>query len=544
MGALETLRRRERTIAFVRWALAATAAGQVVLGSAVRPALTLVIAVVLLAQGVVVQQATVRLETGAAWRRFAMLMMGADVVLAITYMAATIASGSDLAWVVGALLSMEGALRFRFRGALFTALAATVVHLLIELAVGSTPGGDLINRSGLTILIGAFAGAIAFELDVERRLFQRMAFASQDIVGKRDELGILTTFASHVADTLGSSQATVHRYGFAGWTESARYRRTTGGIVHDVDLLEDAEPGISAILHRITWQPAGQGRPARLTIPIRLPERPAEHVVVVAVPGQRPSALTEGALLSLAEATAVSLGTLDVIRHQEASNRRLERLEVLRTRFVATVAHDLRSPLTTVKGVASILRDRRDSVPPERVDAMLESVERQANRLNRLADDLLDAARLDSDLLELKLAPTDLRTILCSVAADAPDDVETVVDADVQVVVDGPRLERIVWNLVSNAFKYGRPPVVVSADVDRPAGVVRIRVRDHGAGLSADQMENLFTDFAAGDDPASVGLGLAIVWQLTQAHGGTVTYDDGDPGAVFTVTLPTGAQPS
>ena len=169
---------------------------------------------------------------------------------------------------------------------------------------------------------------------------------------------------------------------------------------------------------------------------------------------------------------------------------------------------------------------------------MLESVERQANRLNRLADDLLDAARLDSDQLELKRSSVDLRSILCSVAADAPDDVETVVDPGVEVYADGPRLERIVWNLVSNAFKYGRPPVVVSGELDDDARVIRIRVRDSGRGLAPAQMENLFTDFAAGDDPASVGLGLAIVWQLTQAHGGTVTYDNGDPGAVFTVTLP------
>ena len=77
----------------------------------------------LLGQGLAVQQAAVRLETGSAWQRFASLMMGLDALLAVIYMASTVAEGSDLAWVVGALLSMEGALRFRFRGALYTALA-------------------------------------------------------------------------------------------------------------------------------------------------------------------------------------------------------------------------------------------------------------------------------------------------------------------------------------------------------------------------------------------------------------------------------------
>ncbi len=537
MGALETFRRRERTIGIIRWALVGIAAGQVLLVSTVPAALSIGVALLLSVQGVAVHRARALLETASAWQRFASIMMLVDVLLAMGYTIVSVRGGSTLAWVLSAVLSMEGALRFRFRGALSTALGSSMAYVLIELAVGTTSGAEIANHVLFIVLIGSFAGAIAFELDVERRLFQRMAFASQDIVGKRDEGGILTALVTHVADTVGSSQASAYRYDFGGWTESARFRRSTGGIVYDAALL-DEEGTISVLLHRTTWIPATKAHPGRLTIPIRLPERPAEHVVVVSVPGQRPSALTEGALLSLAEATAVSLGILDVLRHQEASNRRLQRLEVLRTRFVATVAHDLRSPLTTVKGVASILRDRRDSVPPERVDAMLESVERQANRLNRLADDLLDAARLDSDLLELNRELVELRPILISVAADAPDEVETVVDEGVRVFADGPRLERIVWNLVSNAFKYGRPPVVITADDDVADGVIRIRVRDHGHGLATDQMDNLFTDFAAGDDPSSVGLGLAIVWQLTQAHGGTVTYDNADPGAIFTVTLP------
>jgi signal transduction histidine kinase len=541
VGALETLRRRERTLAAVRWVLAVVALLQILLDRSGSPAVGAVVAAALVLQGVVVALAWSRLETPSAWRRLATVMMAADAGLVVVHSVAAVAAGSDLVWAVFALLSMEGALRYRFRGALATAVAASAAYVLIELAVGATAGADLINRITLTVLIGAFAGAIALELDVERRLFQRMAFASQDIVGKRDALGILTAFATHVADALESAHAGVYRYAFEGWTEVVRHRRASGGIVHDTTLIEADEEGTSALLHRITWRAAEGGLPARLTLPIRLPERPAEYVLVVVVPGQRPSALTEGALLALAESTAVSLGTLDVIAHQEASNRRLERLEVLRTRFVATVAHDLRSPLTTVKGVASILRDRRDSVPPERVDAMLESVERQANRLNRLADDLLDAARLDSAQLELKLDRVELADVLANVAADAADDVETEVEEGIAIVADGPRLERVVWNLVSNALKYGRPPIVVSAERDGEmsgSAQVRIRVRDHGQGLSAAQVHNLFTDFAAGDDPASVGLGLAIVWQLVAAHGGTVTYADADPGASFTVTLP------
>jgi K+-sensing histidine kinase KdpD len=523
VGALETLRRRERTVAVVRWALAALLLVQVVLGQTGAPAVEVLVATAMLVQGVVVQQAWDRVVTAGAWRRLGTAMLVADGALAVLHGTVAVADGSELAWVVFALVGMEGALRHRLRGAAVTAAVAGIAYALIELAVGGAPGTVLAGRLALLVLIGLFAGAIAVEIEVERRLYQRRAFASQDIVGKRDLIGILTAFAEHVAETLGAPQATVYRYGFDGFAEEVRVQRSAGGIAFDGALLAPDEPGTSHLLHRVTWRAAEDGRPARLTVPIRLSERPAEHVLAATVPAQRPSALTEGALSALAEATAVSLGTLDVITHQEASNRRLQRLEALRTRFVATVAHDLRSPLTTVKGVASILRDRRDEVAPERVDQMLESVERQANRLNRLADDLLDAARLDSDQLDLNLEPVDVRAVLESVAADAADEVDVVVDDGLSLVADGPRLERIVWNLVTNALKYGRPPIVLSAEQEEAVGQVLVRVRDHGRGLSGAQVDNLFTDFAAGDDPASVGLGLAIVWQLVQAHGGTVT---------------------
>lgn len=526
----------------MRWTTAAIAGVQMLVGAGPTTLIAVAVVLLLVAVGAVVQMALRRLQTSAAWRQFGAAVMTADVVITTIYLTGAVAVDADLAWAVLILLLLEGALRYRLRGGTYTAGGAAVGYILIEIGFGGTAGLALVNRAVLLVLIGAFAGAMARELDIERQLFQRMAHASQDIAAKRNDHAILSTFASHVAAALGSSQVLVYSYDTDGFTIRASHLRASGGIVHDAPLLGGGDVA-SALLHRITWRPAGEGAPARLTLPIRLPERPAALVAAVAVPGQRPGGVTEGALLSLAEATAVSLATLDVLRHQEASNRRLQRLEVLRTRFVATVAHDLRSPLTTVKGVASILRDRRDTVPPERVDAMLESVERQANRLNRLADDLLDAARLDSDQLELKIGEVDLGTVLDAVAADAADEVEVVMDHPVRLRADGARLERVVWNLVSNALKYGRAPVILSATAQLDAGTARIRVRDHGGGLSAAQTDSLFTDFAAGEDPDSVGLGLAIVWQLVRAHGGTVSYADAEPGACFTVTIPTGACP-
>jgi signal transduction histidine kinase len=130
---------------------------------------------------------------------------------------------------------------------------------------------------------------------------------------------------------------------------------------------------------------------------------------------------------------------------------------------------------------------------------------------------------------------------VAATVADSEEDVEVRLEGDLTLVADPARLERILWNLLSNAEKYGRPPYVVTGE--RRGGVVEVSVRDHGSGLGADQRARLFSDFAGSEDAASVGLGLAIVWQLVTAHGGTVAYSDAEPGARFTLALPVDGPP-
>jgi signal transduction histidine kinase len=116
-------------------------------------------------------------------------------------------------------------------------------------------------------------------------------------------------------------------------------------------------------------------------------------------------------------------------------------------------------------------------------------------------------------------------------------------DGDLRIVADPGRLDRVLWNLLSNAEKYGKPPFEVHAWQDQDSPVVHLAVRDHGSGLDAAQRAQAFDEFATSDDVAGVGLGLAIVRQLVSAHGGSVRYEDADPGARFVVTLPAHGPP-
>jgi len=118
------------------------------------------------------------------------------------------------------------------------------------------------------------------------------------------------------------------------------------------------------------------------------------------------------------------------------------------------------------------------------------------------------------------------------------DDVQVDVDPDLQVSADPERLDQILVNLISNARRHGRPPIVISASRGDDESVT-IQVRDHGDGVAPEVLGKLFERLGVdAEEPGSVGLGMWIVRLLVEAHGGTVAYRPASPGAVFEVCLP------
>ena len=229
----------------------------------------------------------------------------------------------------------------------------------------------------------------------------------------------------------------------------------------------------------------------------------------------------------------------DLARQREATAQALAevaRVGELRARLVDSLAHDIRSPLVGIAGALSALDGDR---PPE-VKAQLQALaRRQVERLTRLATGMLDLARLERGHLALDVRPTSLAAVVAtSQEALGPEDGEVEVDVDEAITVAGDpdRLDQVVFNLLSNALRHGRPPVRIAA---RQVGTtVEVVVSDHGDGVPAARQAALFDAFttaAAG----GIGLGLWLVRELVEAHDGTVTYQDGpDGGARFVVTLP------
>ena len=257
----------------------------------------------------------------------------------------------------------------------------------------------------------------------------------------------------------------------------------------------------------------------------------AEPIGVLHVGSLTPRTFTQADtdLLQLV-AERAALGIERARIHEET-----RRLDELKLNFVAVASHELRTPATAVYGVLATLRAREldDATRAE----LEETLWQQANRMTRLIEQLLDLSRLDASSIALDPQPVVLRSALEEIAAAVgdPDAVRVDVDADLAAIVDRLALERIVSNLLANATRYGKPPVVISArQRDRH---VRIAVEDAGEGVPEELVPRLFERFERGDGQGT-GLGLAIAKAYAQAHGGDLLYEPGKTGARFELVLP------
>jgi signal transduction histidine kinase len=212
---------------------------------------------------------------------------------------------------------------------------------------------------------------------------------------------------------------------------------------------------------------------------------------------------------------------------------------------IRTTAHEIRNPVSLLNGVASVVAEAGNSLTDQQQAHLLAAVGRQAAVLERVTDDLLTAAQagrgtLRVDVRKITLAPL-LREVVEDVAGAQP--VAVSVPDDVTVLADGTRVNQMVANLLTNAFKYADGPYVVEvSQVPSPRRpLVRIAVLDAGPGVDEGFRPRLFDEFARAESTREqgTGLGLYVVRSLAEAHGGRADYEPRDGGgSVFSVHLP------
>ncbi|MET7641921.1 ATP-binding protein [Streptomyces sp. NPDC005438] len=242
-------------------------------------------------------------------------------------------------------------------------------------------------------------------------------------------------------------------------------------------------------------------------------------------------------------------GVVVTLRSTEA-RRRSERGN---SELIATVAHELRSPLASVKGFTATLLSKWHRFDDEQKRMMLETVNADANRVTRLIAELLDISRIDTGRLELRRQRVDLATIVrrqvqAQIAAGQDESrfVVRVEDGLPEQWGDPDKLDQVLANLLENAVRHGAGTVTIEVapthlpqrDGERGTAVT---VSDEGPGIPPESTSRVFARFWRGDPRGGTGLGLYIVKGIVEAHGGVITVDRADRGgAAFRFMVPVG----
>jgi PAS domain S-box-containing protein len=268
-----------------------------------------------------------------------------------------------------------------------------------------------------------------------------------------------------------------------------------------------------------------------------------------------------GAVSSLRDESGTLVGFVKVIRdrtdlrsHVEFLERNTDKLTNTQERmqlFFKTLGHELRNPLFPIQNAVEIVR--RASASDPRVVSALNIISRQTGALIRLADDMMDLSRFETGKIDLKLKRMDLRRLL----ADAVTSLEHTANekklrleavmplSELLVDIDESRFQRLILNLLGNAIKYTPQGGSIWVKAVQEGTEILVRVEDNGIGIAPDVLPRIFELFtqeksASGIAPGGLGIGLAMVREIAELHGGSVQARSGGhgKGAEFTVRLP------
>jgi len=274
-----------------------------------------------------------------------------------------------------------------------------------------------------------------------------------------------------------------------------------------------------------------------------------------------------GVMLQVTDATEIAIFRTQVVAmngqlllsaaRQHELTEAADRANRLKDEFLATLSHELRTPLTAIIGWVDMLRSF--DLDPVDSSHAVEVIQRNAQMQVKLIDDMLDVSRIITGKLRLNVQPVDLGTIISAAvetlrpAAQAKKiPLQVQIDAATgQVSGDSDRLQQVAWNIISNAIKFTPKGGRVVVRVARVESQAEVTVSDTGQGIAPEFLPHVFDRFQQADATTTrafggLGLGLAIVRQLVDLHGGTVRVESAGKGlgATFTVTLPLIAQTS
>jgi signal transduction histidine kinase len=251
-------------------------------------------------------------------------------------------------------------------------------------------------------------------------------------------------------------------------------------------------------------------------------------------------------LRTLGALTELALDRARLFSQEQAARRTLEEADELKQNFIALAAHELRTPVAVIHGVIETIERRGDALADDQLTDLEEMLRTQAANLKLLVEQLLDLSRLEARAVPIQPSRIPVRErldkLVALTAGARAAEVELKVPEGLEAVVDPNAFDRIVSNLVTNALRYGRAPIRISAE--RENGRLQVAVEDRGDGVPSEFIPRLFERFSRSDPSrrraGGTGLGLAIAHSYAEAHAGELRYRHATPhGARFELVLPT-----
>jgi two-component system sensor histidine kinase KdpD len=284
-------------------------------------------------------------------------------------------------------------------------------------------------------------------------------------------------------------------------------------------------------------------------VPLLLNERMLGALTAYASPDRWPlDAAGRRLVEAFAAQTALAAGRM-LLLEEEKRAEAAEESDTLKSQFIASISHDLRTPITTIKTAVASIRGGADR---ESVIDAAASVDHEANRLSRLVGDLLEISRIEAGGLPLSLQPENLDELAgaCARGIEPALDGRTLVltsGGDLPIVwIDGPQIARVLTNLLENAIKFSPPASVVRLTLSSREAEVALAVANEGKAIASTDQARIFEKFYratnGSSDRQGTGLGLAICKGIVIAHGGRIWTDNVPGGVAFYFALPRGAR--
>jgi signal transduction histidine kinase len=587
----EELVRLELNLVRIRWFGVAFGLFQVWQGSTqppIPPPAVVAIAyalVVLLATGnVLVWMATRRVASVTRLQRVGLAAFSLDalVIFGTTWIYSY--DQNSTVWVLLYILPLEGALRYRLRGAVATIVLAFISELGRELyQVSLFPDLDfyfsaVTFRVGILAIVALVAGVMARTLAEQAATAERRAHAFQELA-HRESAARREISAFHAAVMAGiageepgaalqsMADAIGHHLGYENLSilivEEGVLRSAAKHGPH-AETFEDAIPRASGVAERAAAERAPVlvedvsalelhfaselGARSEMAAPMVIGDR---VIGVIHVRSSAADALRSTDLEVLTRlADQVALVAFHAQLHAERAETvaRLRELTELKSDFVAIASHELRTPLTGIRGFASLLMENFDALSLGEVREYLSIIDRQSQRLVRLVEDLLVVSKLEGGRLRLKVEEIRLRPFLQNLVASFADEARRITlngpDEPATARLDADRMEQILRNLIQNALKFSPANERVTVSARRTSSGVDFEVADRGVGIAPDELANIFDRFhQAGDggrrEHEGVGLGLYIAKRLLDEMGGEITVESApNKGATFRIRIP------